>query len=391
MSTQWNFAGPHRQGLAPRQAHTDLPEGTFEREMGREGFFGAASHLYHPNPPTAWTSVTGAIRPRAFSPLENLKGGTCPLRAKKIFGNSHLQVRVCRLETQADHLVRNADGDDLLFVHEGQGEFFCDYGHFSISAGDYVVIPRGSMWRIEHAEPLELLMVQSTGEPFTLPERGLIGRHAPFDLGLLEGPQINERFKAQERQRDWEVRVKRGDAIGVVSYPFNPLDAVGWKGDLFPVRLNIKDIRAITSESLHLPPSLRTTFGSKRFVVCSLVPRLLETDPKAIKLPFFHNNDDFDEVIFQHAGKMSSRAASIKPGSLTFHPSGITHGPHPQMLPYMYENKTPRTEGYAVMIDARDPLTVFDDALDCEIPGYAESWAESIAYAPDAARSGVTS
>ena len=125
--------------------------------------------------------------------------------------------------------------------------------------------------------------------------------------------------------------VKRRDQISTVTYPFNPLDAVGWHGDLAPVRLNVKDIRPLASHRVHLPPSAHTTFVAERFVVGTFVPRPFETDPGAIKVPFFHNNDDYDEVIFYHAGDFFSRD-NIKPGMMTFHPSGFTHGPHPKAL-----------------------------------------------------------
>lgn len=221
-----------------------------------------------------------------------------------------------------------------------------------------------------------------------MPDRGILGRHAPFDPGVFERPTLDEEFLSQKRSGEWQVRVKRGEEIGIITYPFNPLDAIGWKGDLFPVRLNIKDIRAVTSDRLHLPPSVRTTFISRRFVVCTLVPRILETDPRALKLPFFHNNDDYDEVIFQHEGKLSSRSPSVRPGVLTYHPSGITHGPHPEMLPFLFDVPSGKTESYSIMIDTRDPLNVMPAATTFEDVQYAESWSGSIAYAPDAQLTG---
>jgi homogentisate 1,2-dioxygenase len=384
MTAKWNLYAPQCEGEFARQAHVGLPAGTFEREVGREGFAGAATHFYHRNPPTSWVSATGPVRPRAFAPLAPPVVRASPWDATPLFANASVGIRMVTLAGTMDHLARNADGDELLFVHEGAAEFFCDYGHLAIEPGDYVVIPRGTMWRIETAAPLTLLMIEATGRSYALPERGLIGRHAPFDPGVFDRPQLDRAFKAQPQRGEWALRVKRGDAIGTLTYPYNPLDAIGWKGDLYPVRLNMRDIRSITSEGLHLPPSLRTTFVSERFVVCSLVPRLMETDPAAIKLPFFHNNDDYDEVIFQHRGKHNSRAASIKAGTLTFHPCGTTHGPHPEMLPHMFEFPTAKTESYSVMIDTRDPLHVVAPPAANEIADYAESWRGSLAYAPDA-------
>ena len=151
------------------------------------------------------------------------------------------------------------------------------------------------------------------------------------------------------------------------------LDAVGWHGTLSPLRLNIKDIRPVTSARYHLPPSAHTTFTGERFVVCTFAPRPFETDPGALKVPFFHNNDDYDEVIFYHAGDFFSRD-DIKPGMMTFHPAGFTHGPHPKALKNMLSQPKPATDEYAVMIDARDPLEVGEAAATVENPDYVNSW-----------------
>jgi homogentisate 1,2-dioxygenase len=271
-------------------------------------------------------------------------------------------------------LARNGDGDQLLFVHRGVGDLFCDYGHLAILAGDYVVIPRGTMWRIDCAEPMDLLLIEATGSTFQLPDRGIVGAHAIFDPAILDVPAIDVAFKnQQDDRRSWRVRVKRRGEISTVTYPFNPLDAIGWHGDLAPVRLNVKDIRPVMSHRVHLPPSVHTTFVADRFVVCTFVPRPFETDPGAIKVPFFHNNDDFDEVIFYHAGNFFSRD-NIRPGMMTFHPSGFTHGPHPKALESMMAQKNSMADEYAVMIDARDALDVEPAAATIERNDYADSW-----------------
>jgi homogentisate 1,2-dioxygenase len=158
-----------------------------------------------------------------------------------------------------------------------------------------------------------------------------------------------------------------------VTYPYNPLDAVGWHGDLAPVRLNVADIRPIVSPRYHLPPSVHTTFVADRFVVCTFVPRPIESDPGALKIPFFHNNDDYDEAIFYHRGDFFSRD-DIAPGMITFHPCGFTHGPHPKALQGMLKAKKPATDEYAVMVDARDALAVGDLPAGVENAGYVDSW-----------------
>jgi homogentisate 1,2-dioxygenase len=366
---------PKVEGETSRQAHADLPAGTYERELGKEGFFGPATHMYHRHPPTGWTSWEGPLRPRAFD-LVKLPAGedASPWSAPEILGNASVRLRYWNLPASMPDLARNGDGDELLFIHEGLGDLFCDYGHLSIGTGDYVMLPRGTMWRIDCVKPMTLLMIEATGSSYHLPDKGLVGAHAIFDPAILDTPTIDAAFRDQQaEEREWKVRIKRRGAISTVTYPFDPLDAVGWTGDLAPVRLNVRDIRPLMSHRFHLPPSAHTTFLADRFVVCTFTPRPFETDPGAIKVPFFHNNDDYDEVIFYHAGDFFSRD-NIHPGMVTFHPCGFTHGPHPKALQSMLTPKKPGTDEYAVMIDARDALDIAPAASTVEFAAYADSW-----------------
>jgi homogentisate 1,2-dioxygenase len=364
---------PRVEGETSRQAHADLPASTYERELGKEGFFGPATHMYHRHPPTGWTSWEGPLRPRAFDLVKLDAADTSPWAAPEILGNAALRLRYWHLPCSMPDLARNGDGDELLFVHAGAGDLYSDYGHLAITAGDYLVLPRGTMWRIDCAEPMTILMIEATGSSYRLPDRGLVGAHAIFDPAILDVPAIDDAFRAQQGEREWKVRIKRRGVVSTVTYPFNPLDAVGWTGDLAPVRLNVKDIRPLMSHRFHLPPSAHTTFLADRFVVCTFTPRPFETDPGAIKVPFFHNNDDYDEVIFYHAGDFFSRD-NIHPGMMSFHPCGFTHGPHPKALQSMLTPKKPGTDEYAVMIDARDALDIGPAASGVEFAGYADSW-----------------
>ena len=352
---------PRVEGTASRQAHADLPEGTYERELGREGFFGPATQMYHRHPPTAWSDWEGPLRPRAFD-LNKIAGvSDSPFDAAEILYNSHLRYRFWRTEGAMPALARNSDGDELLFVHGGEGELYCDYGHLTICQGDYVILPRGTLWRTEFAGSAELLLIEATNDSYRLPDKGLVGNHAIFDPAMLDTPVIDEAFRAQQSpegaEEAWRIEIKRGNRLSRVTYPFNPLDAVGWHGDLTPLRINMKDLRPLTSHRYHLPPSAHTTFLAERFVVCSFVPRPFESDPGALKVPFFHSNDDYDEVIFYHRGDFFSRD-DIGPGMITFHPCGFTHGPHPKALRGMLEQKERGTNEYAVMVDTRDALEV---------------------------------
>lgn len=364
---------PRVEGVAARQAHTDLPEGTFERELGREGFYGPSTQMLHRHPPTGWISVEGPLRPRAFDTNQLTGTSVSPWDATPMLGNLHVKIRCWHTYSAMDHLVRNADGDELLFVHEGSGHFYCDYGHLAFSEGDYLVIPRGTLWRIETSGMGVFLLIEASNSTYRLPEKGIVGAHAVFDPAVLDTPRIDEAFRAQQSDRIWRVLVKRRDRLSAVTYPFNPLDAVGWQGTLMPVRLNWRDIRPLMSHRYHLPPSAHTTFVSDRFVVCTFCPRPLESDPGALRVPFYHNNDDYDEVIFYHRGHFFSRD-NIHPGMMTLHPAGITHGPHPKALEAAKTRSRAETDEVAVMIDARDALEVADLPRGVEWEGYVDSW-----------------
>jgi homogentisate 1,2-dioxygenase len=194
-----------------------------------------------------------------------------------------------------------------------------------------------------------------------------------FDPAALDAPAIDQAFLGQQDESEWTVRIKSRNRLSSVRFPFNPLDAVGWKGDLCPVRVNWRDIRPIMSHRYHLPPSVHSTFLGNRFAVCTFVPRPFETDPGALKVPFFHNNDDYDEVIFYHRGEFFSRD-NIHPGMVSFHPAGFTHGPHPKALKSAFEQKSAGTDEVAVMIDTRDALEIDPAAVSIEWGGYVDSW-----------------
>jgi len=362
------------EGRSSRQAHCDLPAGTYEREMSKEGFFGPAAFFYHRHPPTGWKEFSGPLCPRAFDLAQLQDSGAGPWSAPVVLRNRHCELRYWRLHGSMQRLARNADGDQLVFVHAGNAVLFCDFGRLAVEAGDYLVLPRGTMWRFESERPLDLLLIEATNGSYTLPDKGLVGNHAIFDPALFDTPRIDEAFLAQQEvHRDWQVEVKRGGELSVITYPFNPLDAVGWHGELCVLRINVRDIRPLMSHRYHLPPSAHTTFLADRFVVCTFAPRPFESDPGALKVPFFHNNDDYDEVIFYHAGDFFSRD-NIHPGMLTFHPAGFTHGPHPKALSRMFEQTKPATDEYAVMIDTRDALEVSDAAAAVEWQSYVDSW-----------------
>ncbi len=364
---------PRTEGVYTRQAHCDIPDGLYEREMGREGFFGPASHILHRHKPTDWVAWEGPLQPRAFDLTRLDVVEACPWSAAPVLANGNMKMRYWKTSGAMGHLVRNADGDDLLFVHQGHGDLYCDYGHMGFRDGDYIVIPRGTQWRIECGEPVELLLIEATEDYYMLPERGIAGRHAQFDLACLDTPKIDDAFQAQQGEFETKVRIKRLSRISTVTFPFNPLDAVGWHGDCLPVKLNWRDIRPLMSDRYHLPPSAHCTFLAKAFVVCTFAPRPIESDPGALKVPFFHNNDDYDEVIFYHRGEFFSRD-NIKPGMVTLHPCGFAHGPHPRAFEMGARHGRKHTDEVAVMVDTRYPVETAVLPAGVEFGGYVDSW-----------------
>jgi len=361
------------EGTASRQAHVRLPQGTYEREISKEGFYGPSAQFHHPHKPTDWIDFEGPIRPRAFDLNVLAVGQSSPWSAQAVLSNAACSMRIWRLEQAMPALARNSDGDDLLFVHEGAGHLFCDYGHLEYRDGDYLMIPRGTMWRLEPAQSTTLLMIEATNDSYRLPDKGLVGGHAIFDPAMLDTPALDDAFRAQQGETRWKVEVKRRGALSTVTFPFNPLDAIGWHGNLSVVRINWRDIRPIMSHRVHLPPSAHTTFLANRFVVCTFVPRPFESDPEALRLPFFHNNDDFEEIIFYHKGSFFSRD-NIHPGMMTVHPSGFTHGPHPKAFNAATKGTRNETDEVAVMVDTRDAVDMAVMPAGVEWDGYVHSW-----------------
>jgi homogentisate 1,2-dioxygenase len=362
------------KGEASRQAHVRLPPGTYEDEHGRGGFFGPASHLYRRHPPTDWLRVEGPAAHRAYD-LRRLEPGD-DLYPTLVVGNRDVSVGFQRLAVPyREEFKRDADGDELYFVHAGDGVLRTEYGPLDYRPGHYLLLPRGTTYRFEPATPTDLLAIEcSGGERYSLPDRGPLGQHAVFDPAVLDVPEP----EAIDEEGEFVVVVKREGFDTRVTYGFHPCDVVGWKGDLAPLRLHVDDIRPVVSPRYHLPPSVHSTFVAPGFVVCTFAPRPMEEDPEAIRLPFFHRNVDYDEVIFYHRGDFFSRAG-IAEGMVTFHPAGLHHGPQPGARER--DAAAAATGGrrfadeVAVMVDARRPLQPgARAAAELEVNGYVDSW-----------------
>ncbi len=363
---------PQAKGKFSKQAHVAIPEGCYEEEFGREGFFGPVSQLYHTNPPTGWTRIEGNLRPHAFDTAEAPASFQVVPDRLTLLYNDDVSLSIERPAKKIDWFFRNADGDEVVFIHRGKGIVQTDFGPLSFEPGDYIVIPRGTTYRFLPDSKDNFFLVIESKTPIREPERGMLGRHALYDQTVIETPEPEPLVeKPEEKKNEWEIKVKRLNELTSVFYPYPPLDVAGWKGDLSVWKLNVKNICPVMSHRAHLPPSVHTTMLARNFVICTFLPRPLETDPDAVKVPFFHRNIDFDEVLFYHDGDFFSRD-SIKPGMITMHPQGIHHGPHPKAIESS-KTKTDTNE-VAVMLDARNPLHMTPEALQCEWTDYWKSW-----------------
>lgn len=364
-----------RQGAAPDQAHVGIPEGLYEEEHGRQGFSGPSSHLYHRRPPTEWSRIDGPLRPRACTCTELPTPDQCTPdgRPVTILHSADARLRISRRRSTMTHFVRNAGGDEIVFVHQGHGGFETDYGLLPYEPGDYLVIPKGTTYRV-HVESTRgegLFLIVETRAPVTLPERGPLGRHALFDPGVIMVPELGPPPEDSKSRREWEVRITRDGEETRVTYPYYPMDVASWKGDLWAAKLNVRDFRPVISPRYHLPPSVHATFQAGGLMISTFAPRPLETDPQALRVPFYHRNMDYDEVLFYHRGEFFSRAG-IRAGMLTLHPQGIHHGPHPQAVT---ASKTKdQTSEVAVMIESRRPFAVTPEFETIELKDYAMSW-----------------
>ena len=370
------------KGKVAKQAHVGIPEGLHEEEFGRDGFYGEYSHLYRTSPPVAWSRVEGALRPRAFDfnkITPNADTSADPSVDQACLVNADIRVSYPTCITVSSYFYRNADGDELLFIHKGKGTFETDFGTLSYRAGDYTVIPKGTVYRMLPDTETRYLCIESK-EPIRFPERGLLGQQALYDPAVLRVPELpsadtHDTTNTAEAGHEYEIRVKHDNRISSIFYPHHPLNVVGWRGTLTVWQLHVEDIRPISCDRVHLPPCVHTTFVSKNFIVCTFLPRPLENgDPQALKVPFYHSNIDYDEVIFYHSGDFFSRTG-ISAGMLTLHPRGIQHGPQPHAI--ARSHKATATNETAVMIDCRNTLHATEVLEKVELRQYWKSWQQT--------------
>jgi homogentisate 1,2-dioxygenase len=273
-----------------------------------------------------------------------------------------------------DYFYKNTDADELIFVHEGSGNVLTQYGQLPFSYGDYIILPRGTIYQIHFDTPANRLFIVESFSPLRFPKRymsrfGQLMEHSPYCERDIRPPQD---LLTIDQQGDFLIRAKKKGMLYGLHYGTHPFDVVGWDGCCYPYIFSIHDFEPITGR-VHMPPPIHQTFETNSFVVCSFVPRLYDYHPQAIPAPYNHSNIDSDEVIYYVDGDFMSRK-SVTRGMITLHPAGIPHGPHPGAVQKSIGAK--ETKELAVMVDTFRPLMLTKQALDIENQGYVMSWAE---------------
>lgn len=365
---------PNSEGNCVAAPNSAQGQKTYQREVGRAGFQGPSAQIYHKHPPAGWAAFEGPLRPRAFNLGKLAPGPACPLQARRVLYNDAMEVRYWKTDEKMHALARNADGDTLIFVHHGDGALFCDYGHLPYRDGDYILLPRGTAWRLEPNSSCEFMFIEATADAFGLPDASMVAGGTSVDPMLFTLPSINDAFLAQQDEAFWEIHIKRRGQVSTLTYPYNPLDATGWEGDLCVVKLNWRDLASRRSVGKKTPPAAHCTFVAKTLSVSTFIPKIGEGESGILRVPFYHSNEDVDEFIFYHRGEFFARG-DIKAGMATFHPSGFPHGPHPSSYQEKMIKAPVETEEVAIMIDSRAFLNVDETIPDgAEWKAYVKTW-----------------
>jgi homogentisate 1,2-dioxygenase len=359
----------------------------YEEVVTTMGFSRAYSIVYHLRPPTRVKRVEAAgqvtIDVVDGLPLRHVhtKTGTLPTFGDAITGrvpmyaNNDVVMSRCRPKEQQKELYRNASADEILFVQRGQGILKTMFGVLPFKPFDYIVIPRTTTYTIEFDKlpGVDLLVIEAVGNlgfpPRYLNPDGQFRMGAPFCERDLHGPTEN---LILNRDEDTSILIKDGNRLSRYVMAHHPFDVVGWDGQVYPFTFNADDFEPITG-TIHQPPPIHQTFETNGFVVCTFAPRMLDTHPEAIKVPYAHSNVESDEVLYYVRGKFGSRRG-VEESSFTLHPRGIPHGPHPGTI--IASKDVTRTDELAVMVDTFRPLGVTRQALELDDPKYPLSWLE---------------
>lgn len=377
---------PKRHIRLPRSGNSFLDEGLYyEHVVTTEGFARAYSVMYHLRPPTRNLSVqrVGELQLQSVDDLplrqHHFRSGAIPRQKDPIQGripfmfNEDLIAWRARPSVQQEELFRNAAADEVIYIHQGSGHLRTVYGRVPYRRGDYIVIPRTTTYQLvsDQIEKEDHLILECTG-PVRLP-----ARYLNADGQLLLGSPFYERdfhppveLETLDLQEETPVLVKDGTRLTRIVYPEHPFDVVGWDGFVYPYTFNAWDFEPLTG-TVHLPPPVQQTFECRGFVICTFAPRYLDHHPEAIKVPYAHSNVEADEVLFYSDGQFGSRRG-VELASMTLHPGGIPHGPHPGTILASEDHQ--RTEEMAVMFDTERKLKITPQAMEWDDAEYPFSW-----------------
>lgn len=381
----------HKLGSIPHKRHTQFrkPNGELYHEQlfSTEGFSNMSSLLYHYNPPTQIIQVEDPldISPKTIHDKQLkhrcLEGFS--VEPEKDYLDSRKPVLVnndCHIilsspqSSMEDYYFKNADADEVIFIHEGEGTLRTFYGNIDFKYGDYLVIPRGTIYQLQFENEDNRLFIVESFSPVVPPKRyrnefGQLLEHSPYCERDIRKPEVLETF---DEQGEFRVMIKKEDQLYTYTYQNHPFDVIGWDGYLYPYAFSIHDFEPITGR-VHQPPPVHQTFAGRNYVICSFVPRLYDYHPDAIPAPYNHSNIDSDEVLYYVDGDFMSRK-HVDRGMITLHPGGIPHGPHPGTVEKSIGKEG--TEELAVMVDTFKPLLLTEHAANIEIDDYYKSWLE---------------
>lgn len=376
-------------GKIPPKRHTQFENpngGLYQEELfGTAGFVGMSSLIYHLYPPTVVSEIKKLKNTAPKIAIEknmqalsfkgfSLKQEKDYLESRKtLFVNNDLHIGIAApIEFSKDYFYKNADADEMLFVHIGSGILKTMYGNITFAYGDYLIIPRGTIYQIEFfSEENRLLYIESFS-PIVTPKRyrnnfGQLLEHAPFCERDFKMP-VN--LETHDEKGNFRVLIKKQGVLWEYIYGNHPFDVVGWDGFNYPYAFSIHDFEPITGR-IHQPPPVHQQWEANGFVVCSFVPRMYDYHPKSIPAPYHHSNIDSEEILYYVDGDFMSRN-NIEKGQLTLHPGGIPHGPHPGAIERSIGKKD--TEELAVMIDPFNPVMITEDAMKLNVEDYYKSW-----------------
>jgi homogentisate 1,2-dioxygenase len=383
----------HSLGSIPRKRHIVFrrPDGGLYAEelMGHEGFVGTSSLLYHTHPPTTVLSARRvapivweadddtSLRHRHFLTSRITTGGSATLDRVPLLFNSDIGMLYVEPDRVDAHFYRNSQADEVVYVVEGSGVLESVFGELPYRAGDYVVIHRNitHRWRLDPAAGRTKFLVMESRGHVRFPSRyrnnvGQLLEGAPYSERDIRRPQV---LHAHDERGEFPVLVKQYDAINELILDHHPFDVVGWDGYFYPWAFSIHDFEPIVGR-IHQPPPVHQTFQGDGFVICSFCPRPYDFDPEAVPAPYNHSNVDSDEVLFYASSEFMSRKG-IEYGSITHHPDGLPHGPHPGRAEASIGAKY--TNELAVMMDSFKPLRVAKAAIRIEDPAYHKSWLDA--------------